>query len=154
MKQTKYYNLLLTFVAIALGSPALASSSCRIVSIVNMNFSSYDVFSYIPNDSLGSITLNCSEVQTITITIDKGSSTTYNSRTMSQLNYILNYNLYLDASRVTVWGDGTGGSSQYGPASIANNANFTVNIYGRIPARQTQVAGGNYTDFVNFTIIY
>ncbi len=63
----------------------------------------------------------------------------------------LNYNLYLDAARTTIWGDGTGGTQVYSNANPPNNTNVTVTIYGRIPASQ-DVSAGSYTNTVTATI--
>ena len=49
----------------------------------------------------------------IAITISRGASATFNPRSMVVGADALNYNLYLDASRTSIWGDGTGGSSHF-----------------------------------------
>jgi spore coat protein U-like protein len=43
----------------------------------------------------------------------------------------LTYNLYLDAGATQIWGDGTGGTQQYGPINPLNNQNINVTIFGR-----------------------
>jgi spore coat protein U-like protein len=63
----------------------------------------------------------------------------------------LGYNLYLDAARILVWGDGTGGTSRHGPVAPQLGVPNTLTIYGRIPARQTSPVGA-YTDTVTATI--
>jgi spore coat protein U-like protein len=61
------------------------------------------------------------------------------------------YNLYLDAARTIVWGDGTGGS-QTGPMVTTRGAGGTTTAYvfGRIPAGQ-DVAAGVYGDTIRVT---
>jgi spore coat protein U-like protein len=63
----------------------------------------------------------------------------------------MSYNLYLDAVRVSVWGNGTGGTSRYGPVVPQLLFPVTVTIYGRIPALQN-VKVGSYTDTIVATI--
>ena len=62
---------------------------------------------------------------------------------------IMNYNLYTDAARSTIWGDATSGTSHYGP--IKPIVTDTITIFGRVPAGQDATAG-NYTDTVIATI--
>jgi spore coat protein U-like protein len=129
-----------------------AISSCSFVSTVGVNFGAYDVFNTSPTDSTGSITYSCTSLLgTITINLSKGSAPTYFPRQMRNGTDTLNYNLYLDAARVSVWGDGTGGTSRYGPVSPPLLSRVTVTIYGRIPARQN-VRVGSYTDTITVTI--
>ena len=47
----------------------------------------------------------------------------------------LAYNLYREASRSIIWGDGTGGSA------VGSGTGATHTVYGRIPSRQNVYAG-------------
>jgi spore coat protein U-like protein len=67
------------------------------------------------------------------------------------LSFRLDYNLFLDANRTTIWGDGTGGSSRSGPIMPPLLTQVTVTVYTRIPARQN-VRVGHYTDSITATI--
>jgi spore coat protein U-like protein len=134
-------------------SPAIAIQ-CSFVSTVGVNFGPYAVFNTIPNDSTGSITFICLSVGpggAITIDVSKGNASTYLSRQMRQGAYTLDYNLYQDAARTSIWGDGTGGSSHYGPVIPPSNTNVTITIYSRIPARQNARVG-SYADTITATI--
>jgi spore coat protein U-like protein len=64
----------------------------------------------------------------------------------------LNYNLYKDAARTVIWGDGTSGTQNlFVQNPQPNNQDISVPIYGRIPAGQG--AGvGNYTNTLAVTI--
>jgi spore coat protein U-like protein len=64
----------------------------------------------------------------------------------------LDYNLYLDASRSSVWGDGTGGTTTY-QATALIETNTTVTIFGRIFGAQN-AAVGTYSDSLVVTISY
>ena len=73
-------------------------------------------------------------------------------RAMSNGPHSLAYNVYLDAARTIVWGDGSNGTSAYGPVK-PNPGTNTVWIYGRIFARQN-VTVGTYSDTLTVTIVY
>jgi spore coat protein U domain-containing protein, fimbrial subunit CupE1/2/3/6 len=132
-------------------SASAQSPSCTI-SVTSIAFGSYNVFTTSADDSTGTITYRCnSTAANISISLSDGSSSTYSPRTLRQGSEILQYNLYRNAARTTVWGDGTGGTSVYSQANPPNNSNVSVTIYGRIPAQQ-DVSAGNYTDTVSAVI--
>src|SRR5882724_2070163 len=136
--------------AALLTAPSLTAAigSCSFNSTVGVNFGTYNVFNTTPTDSTGSMTYTCvSLLSTITIDLSKGGGSGYIPRRMHKGSDHMDYNLYLDASFVTVWGDGTGGSSGYGPVTLPPASPVTVTIYGRIPARQN-VKVGSYTDTI------
>ncbi len=130
------------------------AGSCAITNTVGVSFGAYDVFSNTPTDAVGSVTYLCQDLGAGLITVDlsKGFSNTYNVRTLRSGGDNLNYNLYLDSGHNTIWGDGTEGSSRYGPLNPTNNSNIDLSIYGRIPARQTNTKVGNYSDTITVTI--
>ena len=132
------------------------AGSCTITNAVGVNFGSYDVFSNMPTDAVGYVTYRCIDLGTglITIDLNKGNSNSYNSRTLKNSNETLNYNLYLDSGKNIIWGDGTEGSSRYGPLNPTNNSDVLLSIYGRIPARQTNAKVGNYSDTITITISF
>ena len=131
----------------ATSAAAQQTPSCTI-SAVSVAFGNYNVFTATPVDSAGSVTFRCNAAAAnISITLTKGTSSTFAPRTMTKVGEALNYNLYLDAARTNVWGDGTGGTSTYTNANPPNNQNVTVPIHGRIPASQ-DVSAGAYSDTV------
>jgi len=138
--------------AVLMAVPREAIGACSFNSTVGVSFGAYRFFDATPTDSTGSITYTCLlQFSPITIDLSKGSAPTYVPRQMRKGIDTLNYNLYLDASRVSIWGDGTGGSSRYGPISPPLITPVTVTIYGRIPASQN-VRIGSYTDTGTVTI--
>jgi spore coat protein U-like protein len=60
----------------------------------------------------------------------------------------LDYNLYSDAARLIVWGDGVSASDV-----SASGTSVDLPIYGRIPARQN-VKAGVYVDTITITVSY
>jgi hypothetical protein len=87
----------------------------------------------------------------ITIDLSTGSATSYAPRQMRQGSDALNYNLFRDPSRLEIWGDGTGGSSRYGPMVPPNNMQVNLTIYGCIPVRQN-VRVDTYSDTITVII--
>jgi len=127
------------------------SPSCTI-SVTSVAFGSYSVFTTTADDSTGTITYTCnSTASNISIALNDGSSSTFSPRTMRKGSEILQYNLYRNAARTNIWGDGTGGTSLYTRANPPNNNSVSLTIYGRIPALQ-DVSAGSYTDTVSAVI--
>jgi spore coat protein U-like protein len=127
------------------------SPSCTI-SVTSVAFGNYNVFTTTPDDSTGTITYRCnSNAANIWIALSDGSSNTFNPRTLRKGAETLSYNLYRNAARTNIWGDGTGGTSVYTRANPPNNSNVSLTVYGRIPAQQ-DVSAGNYTDTVSAVI--
>ena len=66
----------------------------------------------------------------------------------------LNYNLYRDAARTTIWGDGSGGTSFFQVSVLPLlPTSGTVTVYGRIPALQ-DAHTGSYSDSIVATITF
>jgi len=140
--------------ALSLIAPVGASAqapSCTI-SVTSVAFGSYNVFTATATDSTGSVTYRCnSTAANISVALSRGSSSTFSPRTMRKGAEILQYNLYRNAARTNIWGDGTGGTSIYTRANPPNNRNVVLRIYGRVPAAQ-DVSAGSYTDTISATI--
>jgi spore coat protein U domain-containing protein, fimbrial subunit CupE1/2/3/6 len=121
------------------------------ISTTSVTFGSYDVFASTPTDTTGTVSFTCSGNADVTIRLSKGGSSTFNPRTMNGGTDTLNYNLYKDAARTTVWGDGTGSTATYTQTAVPNSTAQNLTIYARIPAAQ-DVGAGTYTDSVTVTI--
>lgn len=134
-------------------SRSARAQSCSYVAVAGVSFGSYDVFAASPTDSAGSVSYSCMGGATVTITLSIGNAPTYNPRRMLRAGGgSLAYNLYLDAARTSIWGDGAGGvTARYGPIMPADGVTVVVPIFGRIPAAQ-DVAVGVYTDTITATI--
>jgi spore coat protein U-like protein len=131
-------------------APAEAAPSCT-VSTTSVNFGGYNVFTVSATDSTGTITIDCNgSAHDIVVTLSKGASSSYNPRTMLKGSEALSYNLYRDAARTSIWGDGTGGTSTYTNPNPPNGP-FNVTIYGSVPAGQ-DVSAGVYSDTVSAVI--
>ena len=131
---------------------AFAQSPSCTISATSVNFGNYNVFNGTALDSTGSITYQCNATAAnITISLSKGASSSYNPRLMSKGAEVLSYNLYRNAARTNIWGDGTSGTAVYSRANPPNNSNVNLVIYGRVPAGQ-DVSAGTFSDTVSATI--
>ena len=126
------------------------AANCTI-STTSTAFGTYNVFATAPTDSTGTIVIRCAGGKDIALSINRGSSETFERRLVNGTEE-LRYNLYLDAARTQVWGDGTSGT-EVRIEDPPNNADVPLTIYGRIPAGQ-DVASGAYVDTVTVSINY
>lgn len=134
---------------------ATAMTRCMIVDGPQISFGRYDVFSPAPLDAAGSFSYEChggTGDSLVLIELSMGGGSGDGMREMSNGAKRLAYDLYLDAARTIRWGNGTNGSSSYGPIRPSLGTN-TLWIYGRIPARQN-VSTGTYSDTLTMTIVY
>ena len=147
--------LLITLFSFILSERAF--SQCT-VNAGSVSFGSYDVFSNIPLDSAGTVSVNCSKaVLKASVTLSaSGASGSINPRRMKRSggNDFLDYNIFLDVSRAVIFGDGTGGTSIISlkrptgpPAPWFEN----IDIYGRIFPGQ-DVSVGSYSDILTVTV--
>jgi spore coat protein U-like protein len=135
--------ILLTAPLVALGAPG-----CSSLSATGISFGTYDTSSATPLDAAGTVTWRCPGVGAIQATLSKGASTTFINRTMVRGAEHLAYNVYLDAARTTVFGDGSGGTS--GTMVSGGGQPQTLSVYGRVFAQQ-DVSAGTYTDALTVT---
>lgn len=64
------------------------------------------------------------------------------------------FNIYSDASRTIVWGDGITAGSTIGGSISPGDSNLTHTVYGRIPAGQNTLSAGSYSTTMTMTISY
>jgi spore coat protein U-like protein len=86
----------------------------------------------------------------VRIDLGPGAANGFAPRTLISGAVTMAYNLYLDAARLSVWGDGTAGTATYGPVHPAEGST-SISIYGRLPAGQSQPAGA-YGDTLTVTL--
>lgn len=130
---------------------AQGGASCTI-SVTSVALGSYNVFSSTAVDSTGTIDYSCNNnAHNISISLSQGSSSSFSPRTLRKGSETLYYNLYRNAARTDIWGDGTGGTSVYTRGNPPNNTTVSLTIYASIPAQQ-DVSAGNYSDTVSAVI--
>jgi len=104
-------------------------------------------------DATGTVTVNCTTGSAYTISLDKGAGTgaSMASRKMTSGVNLLNYSIYSEAARTTVWGDGTTASATV--AGTGTGVVQSISAYGRIFSGQNPPAA-SYTDTINVSVTY
>jgi spore coat protein U-like protein len=146
MKGTRFASCLLAC-TLALVAPAAYSAGCS-VSTSGLSFGNYDVFSTLDSEITGSINVSCQSSTTYSVSLSSGFGT-YASRSMTSGPNVLAYNLYIDPTHLTIWGDGSSGTATVSGSGTTGSSP----VYGRIPARQNAVIG-TYSDIVTVTVTF
>jgi spore coat protein U-like protein len=117
---------------------------CRITSVTNVAFSNpYDTTDATPNDSgQGDFSFRCTKGTNYDLYIT-------GTRQMTNGTDNLNYQLYQETGRTTLWSSASPGVTGTAPSNLA----ISKDIYGRIPALQ-DVSVGSYTGTVTITVQY
>ena len=139
---------------IVLFAARAAQAGC-FVAAGGINFGAYDVSDRFPRDSMLMLTVSCQENQARDLSISIGPSGNSGGIQIRQLKWAggidrLDYNLFSDASRTQVWGDGTAGSPVV-VQGVARSSPKQVMIFGRIAAGQ-DVSAGTYADVITVTV--
>ena len=143
---------------------AQTTPDCSIdTSAANIDFGAYDpILDTASLDAVGRITVTCVGNERIELRLSHGSSGTYAARTMTAGTRRLAYNLYLDAGRTIVFGDGSGGSQaaqcQTGgsgrdcaTSGTQGARQATLVFHGAVPPAQ-DVVPGLYADNLTVTV--
>jgi spore coat protein U-like protein len=149
-------------------APAFGATTCN-GSNVSLAFGPYDVASPTSLDTQTAMTVSCTRVNNppgdispgaVTIVVGVGASQTSGSIQNRQLGRagggtVLNYNIYLDAGRLSVWGNSPGTDTASQTLNIPNKATRTATFtfYGRVFALQ-DVTPGFYNDSLLVTVNY
>ena len=146
--------VLLVSPLLAIAPRAEAQLNCR-VSVVPLSFGVYLPGDPSPLDVTGEIDVSCrGQAGFFLATIGSGSGGSFANRQMLSGPYTMRYNLFRDAGRSLVWGDGTGGSVLNGRIKLRNGReDFVLPVYGRVFPQQS-VGAGTYQDDVLVTIIF
>ena len=136
----------------ALFAPASAQT-CH-GAIDTLNFGTIDLTANIAYDTSGTVSVTCSGTAGATVRVcpsvgagSGGMAGGGNPRTMTNGAILLQYNLFKDAGRTTIWGAYTGPNSPL-PIDVTLNAGGTgsasVPVYGRVFAGQTTLPALTY----------
>jgi spore coat protein U-like protein len=140
----------------------MANAATCILSGGGVNFGVYNPVATLPTDGAGTVSLQCNwvgpggaEHVAYVVTLSTGVSGGYAARTMVSGADTLTYNLYVDAARTQVWGNGSGGTAVWSGSFNVSNGRpvqiVTATDYGRIPAGQ-DAAAGTYSDTITVTV--
>ena len=127
------------------------TATCIINSASTLNFGSQGVLTA-NVDQTSTIQVQCTNTTPYNIGLDAGigSGATVAVRKMTSGGVTINYSLYSNAGRTTVWGNTIGTDTV---ASTGNGASQAFTVYGRVPA-QTTPAPATYTDTITVTVTY
>ena len=121
----------------------------------SVTFPSYNPVNTLATDGAGVVSVAATSGLPYTIGLGGGLSALPPQRRLQSGMNLLNYNLYLDSARSTVWGEGSAGfpgatkpGTGVGAASPTSHS-----VYGRIPPGQN-VPPGSYSDTVVVTVTF
>lgn len=120
-----------------------ANASCSVGG--SINFGVYNTLDSSDSLSTGNLNVSCSSSTSFNVGLGTGQSNNYLNRTLnSGGSDLLNYNLFTNVSRTSVFGDGSGSTAT---VSQTTSGSISIPIYGSIPAKQN-VTTGSYIDTV------
>lgn len=128
--------------------PAAAGPSCAVSVASGIAFGAYDPLAPAALDSTGRVVLDCPPGRIVSISLGTGQSGSFAARELrGPTGEALRYNLYRDAARTQVWGDGSSGVA----LSMDGAKGKTVQVYARVFAGQ-DVSAGAYADTIVLTV--
>ena len=149
-------SLCLVAIALVLVADIAQAINCR-VRVSPVNFGTYTPLTPVHLDVTGQIEVRCqAQPGTFEVQFGPGTSGDQTARTLNAGGAnILFYNLYRDAGRTQIWGDGipptfvvTGARTARGRPTIYNYP-----VYGRIFANQAPNSG-QYSDNIVVTVLF
>lgn len=135
---------------------AAAQLKCT-VSAQGAAFGNYLPRGAAPVDTTGNIAVSCSgavgQRVRYSVLLSSGAGGSFFPRKMRRDSNALGYNLYTDATRTTIWGDGNAGTFTVADAYVLTSVSVTRNypVYGRLfPGQNVNV--GSYADSITVTV--
>ena len=146
-----------TITSPAASNSATVAASCSSPTTAELAFGNYNPLQNTTVDATTTIAIRCTNTTSITsVALSAGSSTNVSARQMQMkgaTSNTLNYQLYQDFSRSTVWG--TSGTALYtGLSGAGLDTDVSITVYGRIPAGQQTAKPGSYSDTITVTVTY
>ena len=147
--------------AILLPIPGPAWAASCSASATGLAFGTYIPSTPTAATSTGTITVNCSNLgpktvsYTIALNAGLNGGGVFTNRRMANGAARLSYQIYRDAARSQIWGDGTGGTTVVSAKCTITltTCSSSNTVYGSIPASQSPTPG-SYTDTITATVTY
>lgn len=132
---------------------ATVSATCTVATTA-VAFGIVDTLSATPDDTTGAINVTCTNGSAWTAAAGAGTGVgaTLSVRKMTSGANLLNYALYTNSTRTTIWGDGVAPTATI--AGTGTGALQTTTIYARVPNGQGTVPIGAYADTVAVTVTF
>lgn len=139
----------------SLGVNATVTSNCALTTTA-VAFGNIDVTANANTDTTGGVSVTCTSGTAWIASADAGVGTgaTLATRVMLNGTNKLNYALYTDSLRSTVWGSGVTGTSTSTITGTGTGTAQANTIYARVPSGQTGLPAGAYADTVGVTVTY
>jgi spore coat protein U-like protein len=149
MKVCTHAILLRSFLiaSFMLAASVTQAAQCTLTA-VGVSFGNYDVFSGLDTDVTGAVTVSCQSASMYSISLSPGFGS-FAARRLTNGSYQLGYNLFTDPQRLTIWGDGSGGTATVSGSGTGG----TYTVFGRVPAGQNAYVG-SYNDMIVVTVTY
>lgn len=122
------------------------------VTATDLDFGTYTAQSGTPLQGTTMLRATCTPNTTYNIGLNEGTSpgATVNQRKMVSGAQVLNYQLYSDSSRSTIWGNTTGTDTVTG---VGSGLAQDHTVFGSIPASQV-IPAGDYSDTITVRVYY
>src|ERR1044072_4324088 len=135
----------------AASTTSTITATCTINSSSTLNFGTLGVLAS-STDQTSTIQVTCTNTTPYNIGLDAGtgSGATVAVRKLTSGGATVNYTLYSDSGRTTVWGNTVSTDTV---AATGSGSAQSYTVYGRIPA-QTTPAPGNYADTITVPVTY
>ncbi len=131
---------------------AMAQARDCTLTLNPLSFGNYDPLeTTVPLDRTTTMNVRCNRNVFVQIFYSTGSSGNFATRTMRLGTSILNYNFYFEAARVSILGNGTGGS--FFLQGTVGVFGATITLFGRIPPGQDPSVGP-HADTIIVTVTF
>ena len=134
---------------------ANVAAQCN-VSAANLAFGAVDPLGGNVDQST-TVTVKCTKNSAYTVGLNAGATAgaTIAQRLMANGADTMQYNLYTDAGRATVWGNSAAAPAWVSGTGAGLGTAQVLTVYGRVPTGQTDLAVGSYTETaVTVTVTY
>ena len=127
------------------------AASCTIVSASTLDFGTQGVLTA-DVDQTSTVQVQCTNTTPYNIGLDAGTGAgaTVATRNMTSGAATINYSLYTNSARTTVWGNTVGTDTV---SATGNGAAQSYTVYGRVPTQSTP-APATYTDTIAVTVTF
>jgi spore coat protein U-like protein len=108
-------------------------------------------------DQTTTVTVKCTKNSPYTVGLNAGTTTgaTIAQRLMANGSDTMDYNLYTNAARTTIWGNSAVAPTWVSGTGAGMGNAQVLTVYGRVPTGQTNLAVGSYTEpTITVTVTY
>ena len=108
-------------------------------------------------DQTTTVTVKCTKNSSYTVGLDAGTTTgaTIAQRLMGNGGDYMQYNLFTNSGRTTVWGNSATAPTWVSGTGAGMGTGQVLTVYGRVPTGQTNLAVGSYAETsVTVTVTY